>query len=117
MLQESGATQSAQEWKSVGIPRTHQNQNPSELTGRHTPTESSEDSPCPNPYQLKGYIATYNVSPGAPGPQNRGFEVERLWDLRALVEELKRVKDKGVIVSLMYNSETAIITVDAPGGL
>lgn len=31
--------------------------------------------------------------------------------------ELKNVKDKGVIVSVMYNCETAIITVDAPNGL
>lgn len=86
--------------------------------------ETLESSPTPerSPQQeaseRKGYIATYNVSPQAPGPHDRGFEVENLTGLlQGFVDELKRVKDKGVVVSATYNAETAVITVEAPNGL
>lgn len=81
-------------------------------------SRGSPDSP-PNPHlnELKRYIATFNVSPQAPGPHCRGFEVANRGALKGFVEELRRVKDKGVVVSAMYNDETAIITVDAPDGL
>lgn len=55
------------------------------------------------------------MSPQAPGPHSRGTEVEDL--LRGFVAELRRVKDKGVVISATYNSQTAVITVDAPKGL
>lgn len=66
---------------------------------------------------MKAYIATYNVSSGAPGPQCRGVDCKSSYDLKGFVQELRRVKDTGVIVSAMFNGDTAVITVDAPKGL
>lgn len=76
---------------------------------------SPSASPCSSPERWTKYVATYNVSPQAPGPHSQGSEVEDL--VKGFVAELKRVKDKGVIVSANLNGQTAVITIDAPNGL
>lgn len=79
--------------------------------------KSPEQHPSPHSHQMKTYIATYSVSPSAPKPHNQGFECGSTHDLRGFVRELKRVKDNGVVVSAMFNGDTAVIAVDAPNGL
>lgn len=76
---------------------------------------SAHASPYSSPEGWTKYVATFNVSPKAPGPHSRGSVVGDL--LMGFVAELKRVKDIGVVVSATYNKQTAVITVDAPNGL